>query len=254
MEMTKVEIKGDIVDNQTAEVYSFYGLPSVSPQGVSDAIANATDGVLDLEIASNGGDVFAASEIYTMLKNYSGTVNVQIQGLAASAASVIAMAGDNVSMSPTALLMIHQAWVETAGNKDDLSHEADVLDKIDNSIVAAYEDKTGLDEGTLLNLMTQETWLTAKEAVDKGFADNIAFHNDDDGTDDDDDDTEEDLFAASTGMMLSRSAIKAGRMALNRQKDTSAPAPHAPQNKTEAAKPTLRQRKLAILMPKNGEE
>lgn len=248
--MTKLEIKSDIVDNQTATVYGFYGLDAVSPESVSDVIKNASDGHIDVEIASNGGDVFAASEIYTMLKNYGGTVNVQVQGLAASAASVIAMAGDKVSMSPTAMLMIHQAMTDVQGNKDDMLHEADVLDKIDKAIVPAYEAKTGMSEPDLLNLMQQESWMTAKDAVDKGFADEISDFGDSDQ-----------LYAASTGMMLSPKAIAAGKAALAAKKDVkdeaTTPAPErdvkpatAPQ--PEPSKPTLRQQKLAFLMRSNA--
>ena len=184
----KVMIKGDIVDDQTAGFYQFFGMPAVSPSGVADILNddsgdddNDDDGddeELEVDIASNGGDVFAASEIYTMLKNYAGNVTVNIQGLAASAASVIAMAGDHINISPTAQIMIHKAWSQPAGNADDLEHEASILNGIDQSIASAYEAKTGMDQADLLQLMANETWLTASDAVDKGFADEIMFAND----------------------------------------------------------------------------
>ncbi|KRL02517.1 ATP-dependent Clp protease, protease subunit [Liquorilactobacillus capillatus DSM 19910] len=171
-------IKGDVVDDKTAAFYQFFGMPAVSPSGVADAL-NSDDPSSDVEvdIASNGGDVFAASEIYTMLKGVQGNVTVNIQGLAASAASVIAMAGDKVNISPTAQIMIHKAWSQQAGNSDDLNHEANVLNGIDQSIASAYEAKTGMKQSDLLQLMSNETWLTAKDAVDKGFADEIMFAN-----------------------------------------------------------------------------
>lgn len=175
----KVMIKGDIVDDQTAAFYQFFGMPAVSPSGVADAL-NSDDPSSDVEvdIASNGGDVFAASEIYTLLKAYQGNVTVNIQGLAASAASVISMAGDKVNISPTAQIMIHKAWSQPAGNADDLNHEADILNGIDQSIASAYEAKTGMKQSDLLQLMSNETWLTAQDAVDKGFADEIMFTDD----------------------------------------------------------------------------
>ncbi|QRA38487.1 Clp protease ClpP [Lactiplantibacillus plantarum] len=180
----KVMIKGDIVDDQTAGFYQFFGMPAVSPSGVADILNDddddddGDDEALEVDIASNGGDVFAASEIYTMLKNYAGNVTVNIQGLAASAASVVAMAGDHINISPTAQIMIHKAWSQPAGNADDLEHEASILNGIDQSIASAYEAKTGMDQADLLQLMANETWLTASDAVDKGFADEIMFAND----------------------------------------------------------------------------
>lgn len=173
-------IKGDVVDDETAAFYSFFDIPGISPGQVSSILNDDDDdddSDVQVDIASNGGDVFAASEIYTLLKKYAGTITVNIQGLAASAASVIAMAGDQVNISPTAQIMIHKAWGNVSGNSDDLEHQADVLSGIDESIASAYEAKTGMKQADLLNLMSNETWLTAQEAVDKGFADDIMFVN-----------------------------------------------------------------------------
>lgn len=178
--MKQVMIKGDIVDDQTAAFYQFFGMPAVSPSGVA-AILNDDDGAgedVEVDVASNGGDVFAASEIYTMLKAYQGNVTVNIQGLAASAASVISMAGDQINISPTAQIMIHKALSQPTGNADDLAHEVGVLNGIDQSIASAYEAKTGMKQSDLLQLMSNETWLTAQDAVDKGFADEIMFVDD----------------------------------------------------------------------------
>lgn len=169
-----INIKGDVVNDETAAFYSFFDIPSISPSQVSSILNNDDDDVT-VDIASDGGDVFAASEIYTLLKKYSGKVTVNIEGLAASAASVIAMAGDQINISPTAQIMIHKAWGTIDGNSDDFAHQATVLNGIDESIAAAYEAKTGMKQTDLLHLMSQETWLTAQEAVDKGFADEIMF-------------------------------------------------------------------------------
>ncbi|WJQ86101.1 Clp protease ClpP [Streptococcus parasuis] len=175
--MTKIDIKGEIVDNDTGEFFEYFGMSSVYPKKVQQAIENDEDEEIILDVASNGGDVFSASEIYTMLKSSGKNIVVNIQGLAASAASVIAMAGNTVNISPTAQMMIHKASVVGAGNADDFEHEAKVLNGIDESIASAYELKTGLKQEDLLQMMASETWLNAKEAVDKGFADNIMFSN-----------------------------------------------------------------------------
>ncbi|MCX2455629.1 Clp protease ClpP [Lacticaseibacillus nasuensis] len=229
--MTLVQIKGDVVDDETASFYAFFGIQAVSPKLVSDAIASDQDGELTLQIASNGGDVFAASEIYTMLKQYDGKVNVEVQGLAASAASVIAAAGDTVKMSPTAQIMIHRAWSVVQGNTEDAAHESEVLDKIDHSIAAAYEARTGMTEGELLDLMTKETWMGAQEAVDKGFADEIMFVDD-----------KQPQVAASAGVVVPKSAVNKLLNLISKAERKSRPEP------SEHEQQSLRQRKLAILM------
>lgn len=176
--MVKIPVKGDIVDNDTADFYDFWGITNYcSPNQVESALQNANHQPVTVEIASNGGDVFAGSEIYSLLKDYDNDVTVNIVGLAASAASVIAMAGDIVKIAPTAQIMIHKAWTDSQGNADDLEHQANVLGTIDQSIASAYEKKTGMSQDELLQMMSNETWLTAKDAVDKGFADEIMFED-----------------------------------------------------------------------------
>ena len=176
--MIKIPVKGDIIDNDTAEFYDFWGMSNYcSPNQVESALQNANHQPVTVEIASNGGDVFAGSEIYSLLKGYDNDVTVNIVGLAASAASVIAMAGDAVKIAPTAQIMIHKAWTNSQGNADDLEHQANVLGTIDQSIASAYEKKTGMSQDELLQMMSNETWLTAKDAVDKGFADEIMFED-----------------------------------------------------------------------------
>lgn len=172
--MATVNIKGDIVDNSTAQFYEYFGMDAVSPSGVSQQLADGDDEI-EVNIASNGGDLFAASEIYTMLKNDPRNVTVNIQGLAASSASIIAMAGDEINIAPTAQMMIHQVWSNTQGNADDMRTSAKSLDSADQAVVNAYEAKTGIDRETILSMMQQETWMDAQEAVDKGFADKIMF-------------------------------------------------------------------------------
>jgi ATP-dependent Clp protease protease subunit len=128
---------------------------------------------LNIFINSGGGDVFAGQAIHSMLKRHAAVKTVYIDGLAASIASVIAMAGDKIIMPKNAMMMIHNAWTIAAGNKEYFRKLADDMDKIDGSIVAAYEGKTGLDADAIRGLMDAETWMTADEAKERGFADEI---------------------------------------------------------------------------------
>lgn len=169
----KIPVKGTVVSNDDAEVYDWLGYENVSPKAVMDALDGAEGDNVEVNINSGGGSVFAASEIYTLLQGHNGKVTVNIQGLAASAASVIAMAGDEVNMSPTAQMMIHKAATWSVGNSDDFAHDSKMLDVTDQSIVNAYEAKTGMNRDDLLNMMKDETWMDAKTALDKGFADSI---------------------------------------------------------------------------------
>lgn len=228
--MTKIDIKGDIVDNDTGEFFDYFGMSSVYPKKVQQAIENDEDEEIILDVASNGGDVFSASEIYTMLKSSGKNIVVNIQGLAASAASVISMAGNTVNISPTAQLMIHKASVIGAGNADDFEHEVKVLNGIDESIASAYELKTGMKQEDLLQMMASETWLNAKEAVDKGFADNIMFSNDED---------EEIVVTNSINHIPSKQAINKFKNLIAKEQLKN--------EKDSQPKISLRDQKLAIL-------
>ena len=150
----------------------------VSPKQFREEL-NSCDGDIEVYINSPGGDVFAASQIYTMLMEYKGNVLVKIDGVAASAASVIAMAGTTTTMSPTACILIHNPWSSTAGNSDEMRACAEFLDEIKESIINAYELKTGLSREKISELMSAETWMNAKKALELGFCDKILFTNDD---------------------------------------------------------------------------
>ncbi len=240
--MTKtIDIKGTVVDDETAAFYSFFGIPSASPSAVAQILNDVDDDDdVEVNVASNGGDVFSASEIYTMLRQSKANVTVNIQGLAASAASVIAMAGNKVNISPTAQLMIHQAASYGGGNKDDLAREINVLDGIDKSIASAYESKTGMPQGDLLNMMAQETWIGAQEAVDKGFADAIMFV-----------DEKQAAFSNATANIVPKSAVNKLLNLLNKSEKTE-----KLENTTNESQPTdaLKQSKLAILLGKEKEK
>ena len=138
---------------------------------------------------SPGGDCVAAAQIYNMLKEYPGNITIKIDGIAASAASLIAMAGNEVLMSPVSMMMIHNPMTAAIGNADDMQKAAAMLDEVKDSIINAYELKTGLTRAKLSHLMDDETWMNAVKAVELGFADGILYRDsdkEDEKTEDDD--------------------------------------------------------------------
>ena len=152
---------------------SFWG-DEITPDDFR-ADLEAEEGDVTVWINSPGGNVFAAAEIYTMLKDYAGTVTVRIASIAASAASVVAMAGSRVEMSPTALLMIHDPSTIAMGNAKDMEKAIETLNEVKESIINAYAAKSGLRRGKIAELMSNETWMNAKKAVELGFADEVMF-------------------------------------------------------------------------------
>ena len=152
---------------------NFWG-DEITPQMFREDL-EAEDGDVTVWINSPGGNVFAAAEIYTMLKDYAGKVTVKVASLAASAASVVAMAGDTVQMSPTALLMLHDPSTVAMGNARDMEKAIAALNEVKESIVNAYAAKSGLRRGRIADLMSEETWLNAKKAVELGFADEVLY-------------------------------------------------------------------------------
>ena len=133
----------------------------------------AGEGDLVIWLNSPGGDCIAASQIYTMLMDYKGKVTVKIDGIAASAASVIAMAGTTVLMAPTALMMVHNPLTIAIGDSEEMQKAIAMLSEVKESIINAYEIKTGQSRAKLSHLMDAETWLNAKKAIELGFADGI---------------------------------------------------------------------------------
>ena len=152
---------------------SFWG-DEITPQMFRDELY-AEEGDIILWVNSPGGNVFAAAEIYTMIRDYPGNVVVRIASIAASAASVVAMAGNVVQMSPTALIMIHDPSTIAMGNARDMEKAISTLNEVKESIINAYAFKTGLSRARISKLMSDETWLNAKKAVELGFADEILF-------------------------------------------------------------------------------
>lgn len=144
----------------------------VTPQLFKDELM-AGSGDITVWINSPGGDCVAAAQIYNMLMDYKGDVTVKIDGIAASAASVIAMAGTKVLVSPVSMLMIHNPMTAAFGNSDEMQKAIDMLGSVKDSIINAYEIKTGLSRAKLSHLMDAETWMDANKAVELGFADEI---------------------------------------------------------------------------------
>lgn len=146
----------------------------ITPALFRDELANVS-GDLTVWINSPGGDCISASQIYTMLKNHKSKVTVKIDGIAASAASVVAMAGDETWISPTGYLMIHNPMTCAAGNKADMEKAIALLDEIKEGIINAYEEKTHLSRSKIAKMMDEETWINAKKAKQLGFVDGILF-------------------------------------------------------------------------------
>lgn len=152
---------------------SWFGDEVTPKQFKADLMTDSGD--ITIWINSPGGDCVAASQIYNMLMDYKGSVTVKIDGIAASAASVIAMAGTSVLMGPTSLMMIHNPLTVAIGDSEEMQKAIDMLDEVKESIINAYEIKTGLSRAKLAHLMDAETWLNANKAIELGFADDIMF-------------------------------------------------------------------------------
>lgn len=160
-------LSGEISDE------TWYG-DEVTPKLFKDELY-AGEGDITVWLNSPGGDVFAAAQIYNMLRDYKGNVTIKIDGLAASAASVIAMAGNAVLVSPVAMMMIHNPATLAIGNAKDMERAIAMLNEVKESILNAYEGKTGLSRARLSHMMDDETWFNARKAVELGFADKILF-------------------------------------------------------------------------------
>ena len=167
----------------------------VTPQMFRSEL-NAAEGDIDLWINSPGGDCYAAAQIYNMLMEYKGNVNVKIDGIAASAASVVAMAGSTVEISPLGMLMIHNPMTVSIGDTHEMERTITFLSEIKESIINAYELKTGLSRAKISRLMDAETWMNAKKAVELGFADSVLYA-----------DVQRPMTDTADGLIFSRAAV-----------------------------------------------
>lgn len=172
--MRVIDIKGEIINSNNQWIYDWLGMEATSPKKISDALRDAGGEDVEIHINSPGGDVFAGSEIYTLLRAYSGKVKVKILGIAASAASVIAQAGES-EISPTGMFMIHNVKTWSSGDYRDMEYTAEALRAANESIINAYVAKTGMTQEELQGLMDRETYMAAAQAVEYGFVDKIMF-------------------------------------------------------------------------------
>ncbi|MGG3448639.1 head maturation protease, ClpP-related [Domibacillus aminovorans] len=173
----KINIKGPIISNGEQWIYDWFGIDATSPKRVIEQLEQAGNEDLEMDINSGGGSVFDASEIYTAVKSHPGKVNGRIVGIAASAASVIAMAADNLSMSPTAQMMIHNASMRGQGDYRDMQHNAEFLKNVNQTVANAYSLKSGKEYSELLSMMDDETWLTPQQALEHNLIDEVMFGN-----------------------------------------------------------------------------
>lgn len=170
----ELRIDGDIAMDD--DFWSlFFGIENVTPKGFMAELAQYKGKNIMVWINSYGGDVYAASRIYTALKEHKGKVTVKVDGVAISAASVIAMAGDEILMSPTSIMMIHNPWGSFRGEAEELRHGAEVLDEVKETILNAYELKTHKSREEISKMMDEETWMSAKKAVSEGFANGVLY-------------------------------------------------------------------------------
>lgn len=185
-------LNGEISDE------TWYG-DEVTPKMFKEELQDG-EGDITVWINSPGGDVFAAAQIYNMLMDYKGNVTVKIDGLAASAASVIAMAGTEVQMSPVAMMMIHNPATIAIGDSSEMKKAIDMLDEVKESVMNAYEIKTGLSRSRISHLMDAESWFNAKKAVELGFADKLLFSKEET-------EAEEEKELEMEAVMFSRKAV-----------------------------------------------
>lgn len=172
--MKVIDVKGEIINSRNQWIYDWLGMEATSPKKISDALKEANGEEVELHINSPGGDVFAGSEIYTALRSYSGKVTIKIVGIAASAASVIAQAGES-EISPTGMFMIHNVKTWSSGDYRDMEYKAEALRAANESIINAYIAKTGMTQEELQSLMDRETYMAAAQAVEYGFVDKVMF-------------------------------------------------------------------------------
>ena len=171
--MKTINLKGEIVSDDLAKIYRYYGYNCTCPNDFSNLAESEDD--LELVINSRGGSVLEASEIFTAIKDYKGNITAKIVGFAGSCASWIAMAADKVKISPMGFIMIHNSSTFAIGDNREMDTASNMLKTIDDSIRNTYKEKTGLSDDELTDLMDKESWFNATTALEKNFADEIMF-------------------------------------------------------------------------------
>jgi ATP-dependent Clp protease protease subunit len=170
-----LRLDGEIVSDDDAWIYEWFGIKVASPNAFREALAEHKGKNITVWIDSWGGDVFAGVGMYNALKEHKGKVTVKVDGKAVSAASIVAMAGAEILMSPGSIMMVHNPWSGVQGEAKDMRHTADVLDEVKTAIVNVYEIRTSKKRDDIAALMDRETWMSAKTAVAEGFADGILY-------------------------------------------------------------------------------
>lgn len=174
-EHVELRISGDIIDDEDAWLYEWFGIEATSPNAFKEELSQYAGKPLTVWIDSYGGSVFAATGIYNALQEHKGTVTVKIDAKAMSAATIIAMAGNEILMAPGAVMMVHNPLTEAYGYASDLRKTADVLDEIKEAIMNAYQLKTGHSRAKLAAMMDDETYMSAKTAIKEGFATGMLY-------------------------------------------------------------------------------
>ena len=199
----ELRITGEIVSDDDAWLYEWFGVSHTAPNSFREELNKFNGQDIVVWIDSWGGDVFAGAGIYNALMEHKGNVTVKVDGKAVSAASIIAMAGTEVLMSPASIMMLHNPWTQQVGEAKDLRKTAEVLDEVKLAIMNAYEIKTGRTREEISMMMDNETWMSAKTAIAEGFADDMLYMRDtEDGA------TVENAYSLS-GMAIQNSASKA---------------------------------------------
>ena len=196
----RLDIRGTIIQDDEQWIYDWFGEPATSPGVVLRAIDKAKGEDLDIYLSSPGGDVFAGSEIYSALRTYKGAVRIHVTGMACSAASVIMCSGW-CEIAPTAQVMVHNASMWSGGDYHDMDKASEILQKVNESVAAAYVEKTGMSLEDALALMDRETWMTAADALELGLVDAIEQSEQQK-------DEKPLRFAAASGGLLPRSVIE----------------------------------------------
>lgn len=206
----KLTLRGPIINNDDKWFYDYLGWDCITAQDFDQALNSGED--LELNISSEGGLVTVGSEIYTNLLTYPGRVTVNITGLAASAASVIAMAGDEINISPVGRIMIHNVSSGGEGDYHNMDKLSDVLKQSNEVLANAYVKRTGIAKDEILSMMDSETWLSPEQAVNLGFADKIM---------DSEKDSDNLELVASFNSMVPRATINKLKALVNKQSESA---------------------------------
>ena len=170
-----IKVNGTIVSDQHKEIYDEWQIENTAPKDIISQLPKNSNEAIEIHISSGGGDAYAGFLIYSKLKDYKGKKTVKILNIAASTASIIAMVGDEIQISPVGQIMIHNAWTNTTGDQHAMRKMAEDLEELAESLVNAYELRTGQSREQIQQWMDKETFFSAHKAVEYGFADEVMY-------------------------------------------------------------------------------